>query len=133
VADRTIEAQKAVVAALKAAAPVTALVSTRIHDRAPDGVRFPHVEIGTVASIPFDGQALRGMDALMQIDVWSRRTGAVQCRQIMAAIKNALHFQPLTLDAGALVMMRVSALRDMRDPDGVTVHGVIDLQILTDG
>jgi hypothetical protein len=133
VADRTLEVQKALVLRLKSVSAVTSLVSTRVYDRAPEKAAFPYISIGDVAATPFDAQLLRGYEALWQIHAWSRKPGAVQCRQVLAAAHGALHWHSLNLDAGAAVICRVSGKRDLKDPDGVTTHGILDLTILTDG
>ena len=129
-ADRTLECQKALVARLRAE---VAEVSGRVYDRAPDNAAFPFVEIGDVVTTPLDAQAMRGGEALWQIDVWSRRGGRVEARRIMGAVYDALHWHALALEAGAAVLCRVSARRDMDDPDGVTAHGIVEVTILTDG
>jgi hypothetical protein len=133
VADRALEIQKAVVARLKAHSGVAALIAGRVYDRAPEGVAFPYVSIGPAFVTPFDAQAMRGTEVVLQLDVWSRKPGAVECRQIMAAINAALHWHDLALDAGKAVLCRASSRRNMPDPDGVTTHGVVELSILTDG
>lgn len=132
-ADRTLEVQKALVAALKAAAGVSALVGARVYDRAPDGVTFPYLQVRHVATTPADAQGRRGSEALWTVDVWSRAPGAVECRRIMAAVHGALHWATPTLDAGSVVMCRENGRRDVADPDGVTTHGMLDFIIVTDG
>lgn len=129
-ADRTLAAQKALVARLKAQ---VSAVSGRVYDRAPDGVVFPYIALGEVSAVPWDAQALRGWDALWQVDVWSRRPGRVEARDIMAAVGSALHWHALALDGGALVMCRMQDMRDIADPDGVTTHGIVTVRIVTDG
>lgn len=132
-ADRSLQVQKAIVARLKAASAVTSIVGQRIYDRAPQNVTFPYLRLMDVSSVPFDAEALRGRDMLLQISVFSRAVGRVEARQVMAAINEALHRRDLELEAGVVVLCRVSSARDMADPDDVTTHGIVELQIITDG
>ncbi len=133
-ADRTPEAHKALVAALKAHAGLSALVGARVYDRAPQDVAYPWVQIGEAVSSDFDGSAgLRGMDLVIRVHCWSRAVGMVECRRMLAEVRDALHRVDLTLDAGTLVLCRVSGMRDLRDPDDVTAHGIADITIITDG
>ena len=132
-ADRTLELQKAVVAALKASAGVSALAGGRVYDRVPEGAGFPHVSIGDVFANDFGAQGLEGTDAIMRIDVWSRAVGKVELRRLMAAIVAALHEIDLTPDAGTFVLGRWAGSRDMLDPDGITTHGIVEFRFLTDG
>lgn len=132
-ADRTVEIQKAFVAILKADAGVAALVGARVYDKVPEATAFPYLSLGVVSGVPFDAEGLRGMQHIFDVHVWSRTVGAVECRRICAAVNEALHWAALTLDGGASVFCRATSRRDMDDPDGVTTHGVVTFEILTDG
>lgn len=132
-ADRTLEVQKAIVARLKAHTGTDALVNDRVYDRPPQGVVFPYIAVDETIAIPFDAQALRGMTLVVTLHVWSRLPGAVECRAIMAAVNDALHWHALAIEAGTLVMCRATMRRTMGDPDGITTHGVMNFDITTDG
>lgn len=132
-ADRTLEAHKALVATLRADVGVGALCGDRIYDRPPQDVIFPYVQIGDFATSEFDGVNLLGMDASVQIHAWSRKIGRVECRRILAAIYGALHNADLSLSGGALVLCRWESARDLMDSDGVTAHGIATYRIITDG
>ena len=132
-ADRTLEIQKAVVAALLADNGVSALVGPRVYDRPPANVVLPYIRLESVVRAPFDAQDLRGSDLVLRINTYSRAIGRVECRRILAAMNDALHFSNLSLDAGQSVYARVSGSRDFEDADGVTTVGVIDLSVITDG
>jgi hypothetical protein len=133
VADRVPEAQKAVVARLKAHTGTNAIIAGRVYDRPPQDVVFPYVSLGPVTAIPFDAQGLRGSDMLFTLHLWTRTPGAIGMRLLAAQVYAALHWHALTLDAGTAVMCRINGRREITDPDGITSHGMLDLQILTDG
>lgn len=124
-ADRSGEMHKAVIAALKAAAPVSAIVAARVYDRIPQSAAFPYIQITMDAGEPWDGVNLDGWECVFRVDHWSRKRGAsIQSYQMAAGAYEALHDQALTLDAGALVLGRLlpSGARLIRDQDGETVH-----------
>lgn len=132
-ADRTLEIQAAFVAALKAHAGVSALVGARVYDRIPEAAAVPNISIGSVSGDPFDAVGLRGQRNIFDVHAWSEKPGAVECRQIMAQINDALHWADLTLSAGTAVRCNVISKRDTADPDGVTHHGTVTFEIITDG
>ena len=132
-ADRTPEVQKAVVAALKANAGVTALVGSRVYDRPPQDVTYPYLRIGDALVAPFDGDELRGSEIVMPIHCWVAGPCPVEARLLAKAVVAAMHWSSLSLDAGAAVFVRWSSTRDQPDPDDVRRQAIVDLEILTDG
>ena len=129
--DATLPVQAAIVAALKADAGVGAVVGDRIYDRAPEGVAFPYVSIGAETGSPWEGSTLSGWEMVLQIDIWSRKPGAVEARQAMAAVSAALHRAEMTIAGNAFVLCNLESQRTMGDPDGVTTHGVQLYRIIT--
>ncbi|KAA0592947.1 hypothetical protein J2848_005697 [Azospirillum lipoferum] len=118
--------QVAVLAALQPAlAPVPVL------DDVPQGQAFPYVVIGedTVTDWP-----MLGDDEAEEIDltlhVWSRYAGRKEAKHLMAAIKTALHQQPLPVDGQQLATLRFSFETLFVEPDGLTRHGVLRFRAL---
>ena len=132
-ADRAPEVQKAVVAALKANAGVSALVGSRVYDRPPQDVAYPYLRIGPVLVAPFDGDELRGSEIVMPIHCWVAGPRPVEARLIAKAVVSALHWSSLTLEAGTAVFIRWSSTREQADPDDVRRQAIVDFEILTDG
>jgi hypothetical protein len=125
--------QKALVARLRAE---VASLAGRVYDRAPQEVAFPHVELGAIEIVDAAaaGDCVEPLEATVTLHVWSRATGAVECRRIAGAIRAALRgWTPdLTAEGWRAAPVEVGQLRDMEDPDGLTTHGVVTLTALID-
>ena len=61
--DPSLELQKAIVAALKADAAVTAIINGRIYDAVPGGATKPYVSFGPFQLLPEHGDCLYGGEA----------------------------------------------------------------------
>lgn len=123
--------QQAAFAALSAAAAVTAFVSQRIYDAVPPQPTFPYIEIGETSAVPFDTKSWAGEDASILLHVWSQYRGRKECKQILDAIHATLHEAALTVSGHNFVLCRYQYSDVMRDPDGLTYHGVIRFRVLT--
>lgn len=136
-ADRALQVHKAIVARLRAASAVTAIVSTRIYDTAPDAASYPFCSVVHAGVAPFDGHNLRGSDLLIQVHCWSRKPGAVQALQMRAAVIAALNDANLALDAGAAVLCRWVGGPGPRtnndNGDGTTTQAIATFRIITHG
>lgn len=130
--DSTLEVQKAVVAAVKAAGAYTAIASTRFYDNPPQDPDFPYAHIESVdagKAIETDGGD--GWECFIRIDTWSRKPGRVQCNQMMTAIAGAIHDVALSLDTQNLIIGELATQNDIRDGDGVTRHGIQRFRFVT--
>ena len=124
-ADSSRELHEAIVAALRADTDITAEVSTRVYDAAPQHTAFPFIVVSLSIGEPFDAQALDGWEAIMRVDIFSRKGGqAGQAYDIAKACHAALHNQTLTLSTQTFVNGRMlpGGQRMVRDDDMETVH-----------
>lgn len=128
------ELQKAVFAALVADAAVGALIGDRIYDAMPSDGQYPCVTFGSSQEITDDADCIDGEEHFLQLDVWTRAQGRMKpCKDIVAAVKAALHDQDLTLpDPYAMAFIRVVDTQTMRDADGITAHGVVSVQAMVE-
>ena len=131
VADATLAVQAAIIASLRADAAVAALVAARVHDAPPQGVAFPYVSLGPERGEPWEGTTMEGWSLAWQIDTWSRVQGGVEARRIIAAIADALHRETLTVAGAQFVAADLTFQTTLRDPDGITTHGVQSFRFLT--
>lgn len=123
------ELQKAIYDALVADSAVGALIGDRIYDGVPKGAVFPYVSFGPTDSLTDDMECVAGRRETVQLDVWSRDQGKMRpCKEIMDAVKDALHFADLSLAVNALVLIRVDGQRLFMDQDGITAHGVLTVE-----
>lgn len=124
------ELQDAVIAALLADATVAAAVLGRVYDEPPpaSGRKFPNITIGGGDAGIEDLECITLRLESLQVDVWTRENGRKRpARELTDAVVNALHLQDLPLATHALAHLQVEAVRVMRDPDGITAHGVVTL------
>jgi hypothetical protein len=141
--DRSPELAAAIFAALDGHAGLVALLGgpdakgrNRIYDRPPAGTLPPYVAIGDETANDYGSSSSIGAgDAqvhTLTIHTWSAQPSGLRLRQIMAAVRGALHERPLALAAGRLVYLRQEFKETMHDPDGVTHHGVQRFRALTE-
>lgn len=128
--DRTLEVQKAVVAALQGHPGFTA----PIYDRPPQDTAFPYVSLGSTLGQPdVETQGSEGFEISMTFDTWSREPGRAEAADIMRDIYDVLHNSNLSLDAGGVVMTILDTQQIIPDRDGLTTHGVQRFTFVTDG
>lgn len=127
--------QDAVYDALIADAGVSALVSTRVYDNAPDGVAYPYITFGPSQAVTDDVECIDGEENYLQIDVWTQEGGSKRgAKVICAAVKKALHNAALVLaNPVALVLVEVEDMRVIGDPNEEVAHGIVSLKAITEG
>jgi hypothetical protein len=132
-ADRSPHLFRAIYAALAADAPLTALIgANRVFDQPPAAALPTYVTIGDETARDYGSSAGDAQEHTVTIHTWSAQPSSVTCKEIMAAVRAALHEQPLALSAGRLVYLRQEFKETMRDPDGVTQHGLQRFRALTE-
>lgn len=133
----TVELQTAIVTRLKNDAALSALVDGRIYDHVPltngkTSAKFPYVSFGPVDEISADATCITGFEITLQLDVWSRAQGFPECRQIVDLVRRALRNEELELTVNSLVDFTHRQTMTMRDPDGITSHGVLNFIALVE-
>ena len=131
-ADPALPLQKAFVAKLSADPVVSGMVGTRIYDAVPMAATKPYISFGTFQMLPEHGDGLDGGEAVIQLDAWANGPDSVEVKRLGAAIAACLDETTLTLDDNRLVGIEIEQTQYLRDPDGITAHGVISFRALTD-
>lgn len=126
--DFSFAVQAAVFAALTAASP--AIASGRIYDDPPPDAAFPYVEIGEGQTIPDDASGDGGVAETIDLHVWSTYRGQKEAKEIAARIYDTLHGVALTVPGRASALAWVRTRRIFRDPDGVTRHAVVSVEVI---
>jgi hypothetical protein len=107
------------------------ILSCEVYDAVPQNAAYPYVS--------FDFQTASNDDLLggfrmetyfVYLSIWSRAYGSAEILGIMAQI-DALNEQPLTLDTGSMVSLRVERKRTVREPDNLTFQGQVTLRIIS--
>lgn len=131
-ADRSVELYSALYATLAGHAPLTALIGAgHVYDIVPAGAPCPYVVIGDETAIDRGASQVDAQEHTVTVHVWSEAASTLPCKRIQAAVRAALHEQVLALSAGTLCLLRCEFKETMRDPDGVSVHGVLRFRAVT--
>ena len=130
-ASASVELQDLILARLKGWPALTAILGGRVYDGPPSKPTFPYISLGPSDVVPMDADCFHDREETIQIDVWHRDQGRRwQCKATVDAVKDALHEYAGDLATHALVELRVELARVMDDPDGITVHGVVQVTAL---
>lgn len=120
------EVQTALVAALgPALAPVPVL------DHAGPNQVYPYVTIGEAIGNNADTLGEQGVNLEFTVHVWSRQAGMQETQQLMTRVKDALDRRRLPAAGFQWVDTIWTFAQTLRDPDGVTRHGVLRFGVLT--
>lgn len=123
--DPSLPLQDALVAALRADGALPAVVGGRVFDQAPANPIFPYVTLGDGQVLPDKAECIDGVEIFLQVDVWSRKVGYAEAKQIAAAAIAALDDQALTVAGFNVTVFELSSVQYLRDPDGLTRHAAI--------
>lgn len=122
--------QAALVAALRANAGVTALVSGRVYDEPPQGVAFPYVRIGTVDLSPLrlSGECT-DEDIMLSVECHSRpAAGRVDASRLAHAVRVALDGAALTVTGYTCEWCDWTAQAVTRSPDGQSYIAILSFE-----
>lgn len=127
------ELQKAIRARLITTAAVTALVpAASILDRNARPAPRPAIVLGETQIVD-EGTSLkrRHHRIFHDVHVWVTEPSTERAKAITWAIRQAIHAGRLQLATGFhCADARVSQARHLRDPDGVSSHGVVTIEAL---
>lgn len=124
-----VELQGAIHAALTGDAGLMALING-VYDRVPGepwGSVMGYISFGPEFTVYEDAECLRVEEINVQLDVWSRQVGRVHCKQVVDRARQVLLALP-ELTEHALVLADAPLSRVTPDPDGLTMHGIINLR-----
>lgn len=121
----------ALVAALKAAPAVSALVAARVHADAPRRPVYPCVSLSRQESRPF-GPDADGLEHLLTVTCASKFGGPEEARAVTAAVRAALHNAALAVTGRRLVTLRVTYADVFRAADRELSLGVLRVRAVTE-
>lgn len=132
--DRQQAVLTAAVAALSADGQLSALVGRRIYDAAPGRPVTPALTLKLVSAADASTADTEAQQLVFDVDVWDRYVLATDLsgpRAIMGHVRRILHMQPLSVAGCNLIVLRCTSSRGpFRDPDDITLHGVVTLTAL---
>ena len=117
--------QSAIYTALNNDSTLTNTHGAGVYDDVPEGSGFPYVTMGEDASNDYGTKDLDGSTVSLNIHVWSQYRGSKEVKTIMDRIHTLLHDSSLSVSGFNLVNTRFEFMDILRDPDGITRHGVM--------
>jgi hypothetical protein len=124
--------QSSVYTALNVSA-ITSTLSCGVYDEVVEGNSYPFITLGEETVIDYSTNNLVGAETTINIHVWSRYKGSKETKEIMDKVHDLLHDISLTVTGVNLINLRFEYSDIMRDPDGITRHGVMRFRAITLG
>jgi Protein of unknown function (DUF3168) len=106
-----------------------ALDPVPVLDQAGPNQVFPYVTLGEFIGGQFDTLGEQAADLEITVHVWSRQAGMKELQQLMARCKDAIDRRPLPASGFQWVDTIWEYAQTLREPDGVTRHGVLRFRI----
>jgi hypothetical protein len=116
--------QQAIYSALNVSA-LTSDLSCAVLDEVKQSQNYPFLTIGEETAIDYSTKDVIGGEYTVNIDVWSQYKGSKETKQIMDKVHDLLHNNNLSVTGFNLINLRFEFSDILRDPDGVTRHGVM--------
>ena len=126
----------AIIAALKADAPLTALLTTyaatpAVFTHVPQDLStYPYVVLFEAGLDGDDNDCFLGFDGTLNIHSWTDQRDMAVIGNIQKAIYDVLHHAELTMTGYQLIELHQEFSTILRDPDGITLHGVQRYRII---
>jgi len=104
---------------------LTQVLGAGVYDEVTEGATYPFVALGEETAVDYSTKDLVGGETTVNIHIWSQYKGSKETKNIMDKIHDLLHDSNLTVSGFNLINLRFEYSDIMRDPDGVTRHGVM--------
>lgn len=104
---------------------ITTDLSCGVYDDVPQSAAYPYIAIGEETSIDYSVKDTQGGETTINLHIWSQYKGSKETKQIMDKIHDLLHNSSLSVSGFNLINLRYEFSDIMRDPDGITRHGVM--------
>jgi hypothetical protein len=117
--------QTALYSRLSTDSNLTSTLGAGVYDEVPEGSSFPYVAMGESTSIDFGTKDVDGSENTITIHVWSQYKGSKETKNIMDRLHDLLHNYSLSVSGANLINLRFEFADLIRDPDGITRHGII--------
>jgi len=116
--------QTAIYTALNVSA-ITSTLACGVYDEVIEGNTYPFITLGEETTIDYSTKTATGGETTINIHIWSQYKGSKQTKEIMDKVHDLLHDSNLSVTGFNLINLRFEYSDIMRDPDGITRHGVM--------
>ena len=116
--------QTAIYTALNVSA-ITTTLSCGVYDEVIEGNTYPFITLGEETTFDYSTKTATGGETTINIHIWSQYKGSKQTKEIMDKVHDLLHDSNLSVTGFNLINLRFEYSDIMRDPDGITRHGVM--------
>lgn len=130
--EATLPLQAAVVAALKAHAPLTAIVGTKVYDRVPANTQPPYIMLSGWQEIEDGADCFDTSEVFWDVQCFSAGVGRPEAARIAGAVKDALHRLVPVTAGWRNTEITYRSTQYFNESDGVTTRAVLGFQALTD-
>lgn len=137
--DRSPQLFAAIYAALGADATLASLLggSGRVFNGVPAGQALPYVDIAEATAVDYGTSSGDAQEHTFTLHVWTEQPAAGKsarklCTEIVARVREILHGAPTPMGAGNMPNLRCEFSETMRDPDGLSWHGVLRFRAVTE-
>tara|TARA_R100001460_G_scaffold29892_3_gene59178 strand:- start:7473 stop:7880 length:408 start_codon:yes stop_codon:yes gene_type:complete len=117
--------QEKIFSTLNSDSNLTSTQGAAIYDEVPENSAFPYVQIGGESASDFSTKDLTGSEVTINLDVWSQYKGSKEVKDLMDRVHTLLHDSSLAVTGHNLINLRFEFSDVLRDPDGITRHGVM--------
>jgi hypothetical protein len=131
----SLELQVAYVTAIKSSADVKALIGDppRINPERSKEWPGSYIELGDGQDVPDLAECIDGSELFHDIHIWSRiGTNFADVNKIAANLWAAISGATISLTENKLLEIERGNLQRFRDPDGISLHGVLTIRALTE-
>lgn len=120
------------ISALAADSGVQAVLGNpaRVYDHRPAMATFPYAVVSAGEARDIGTKTLAVTSHGVTLDVFSQKRAGSEVRQVLAAMRSALHDATLTLSAGHAVRCQQELVSVRFDPKSETSHGVARYRIV---
>tara|TARA_R110000765_G_scaffold41377_1_gene88076 strand:+ start:732 stop:1139 length:408 start_codon:yes stop_codon:yes gene_type:complete len=104
---------------------LTSTLGAGVFDEVTESATYPFVALGEETAVDYSTKDTDGGETTINIHIWSQYKGSKETKNIMDRIHDLLHDSDISVTGFSLVNLRFEFSDIMRDPDGVTRHGVM--------
>jgi len=125
--------QTAVYARLSSDSNLTSTLGSGVYDEVPQGSAYPFVQIGDDSTMDYSTKDVAGSETTLSLHVWSQDHGSKQTKDIIDRVHTLLHDANLSVTGFNFINIRMEFSDIIRDPDGITRHGIMRFRAIVLG